>query len=87
MEAGDDRGPAPQGRRGPARPPEGRDEFNLVEFPLTLLTDRAPRGQKTPEWEDEITELRRGSPHPSGVGGIAALRPCYGLAILYNCTL
>ena len=62
MEAGDDRGPDPQGRRGPARPPEGRDEFNLVEFPLTLLTDRAPRGQKTLEWEDEITDKATGSP-------------------------
>ena len=51
MDAGEDRGPDPQGRRGPARPPEGRDEFNLVEFPLTLLTDRAPRGQKTLEWK------------------------------------
>ena len=41
MEAREDRGSDPQGRREPARPPEGRDEFNLVEFPLTLLTDRA----------------------------------------------
>src|SRR3954462_639327 len=25
----------------------GRDEMNLAEFPITLLADRAPRGQKT----------------------------------------
>jgi hypothetical protein len=62
MEAGEDRGPDPQGRRGPARPPEGRDEFNLVEFPLTLLSDRAPRTQKTLEWEDEITDKGTGLP-------------------------
>jgi plasmid replication initiation protein len=62
MEATEDRGPDPQGRRGPARSPEGRDEFNLVEFPLTLLTDRAPRAQKTLEWEDEITDKATGLP-------------------------
>lgn len=33
-----------------ARPPNlraGRDEMNLAEFPLALLADRAPKGQKT----------------------------------------
>ena len=62
MEAGGDRGRDPQGRREPARLPEGRDEFNLVEFPLTLLTDRSPRAQKTLEWEDEITDKATGAP-------------------------
>jgi hypothetical protein len=62
MEAMEDRGPNPRRRREPARPPEGRDEFNLVEFPLTLLTDRAPRAKKTLEWEDEITDKATGLP-------------------------
>lgn len=31
----------------PVPPRSGRDEMNLAEFPLALLTDRAPQGQKT----------------------------------------
>ncbi|MDR3638178.1 MAG: replication initiator protein A [Isosphaeraceae bacterium] len=31
----------------PANPRAGRDEMNLAEFPLALLADRAPKGQKT----------------------------------------
>jgi hypothetical protein len=44
------------GRKRILRPSEGRDEFNLAEFPLTLLTDRTPRELKTLRWEDEITD-------------------------------
>ena len=34
----------------------GRDEMNLVEFPLTTLADRAPRGCKTLVFEDRILD-------------------------------
>ena len=34
----------------------GRDEMNLVEFPLALLSERAPRGVLTLECSDEIEE-------------------------------
>lgn len=44
------------GRKRIVRSAEGRDEFNLAEFPLTLLTDRTPRDLKTLRWEDEITD-------------------------------
>src|SRR4051794_38835185 len=30
----------------------GRDEMNLAEFPITLLADRVPRGQKTLVFRD-----------------------------------
>src|SRR3954454_6886480 len=30
----------------------GRDEMNLAEFPITLLADRAPQGQKTLVFRD-----------------------------------
>jgi hypothetical protein len=49
-------------RRDAVRSIEGRDEFNLVEFPLTVLTDRAPRGRKDLEWEDEIVDKATGLP-------------------------
>jgi len=62
MEDMGDRGPDPRDHRRPARLSEGRDEFNLVEFPLTLLTDRVPRQKKTLEWEDEITDKATGLP-------------------------
>src|SRR5688572_23556302 len=32
----------------------GRDEMNLAEFPLGTLSDRAPAGEKTLEFEDRI---------------------------------
>ena len=32
----------------------GRDEMNFAEFPLALLTDRAPKDQKTIEAQDRI---------------------------------
>jgi plasmid replication initiation protein len=35
----------------------GRDEMNLAEFPITLLTDRAPEGQKTLCYEDKHGKL------------------------------
>lgn len=34
------------------RPRSGRDEMNLAEYPLSLLADRAPKGQKTLEYEN-----------------------------------
>lgn len=39
---------------------EGRDESNLVEFPLTSLTDRPPAGRKTLEWRDEVVDRSTG---------------------------
>jgi Replication initiator protein A len=35
----------------------GRDEMNLAEFPITLLTDRSPRDQKTLCYEDAHGKL------------------------------
>lgn len=35
---------------------EGRDEMNLVEFPLTLLTEKTTEGQTSLRWEDSVTE-------------------------------
>jgi Replication initiator protein A len=32
----------------------GKDEMNLAEFPITLLTDRVPEGQKILQYQDEI---------------------------------
>jgi hypothetical protein len=32
----------------------GRDEMNIAEFPITLLADRAPRGQRRIEYADRI---------------------------------
>jgi hypothetical protein len=32
----------------------GKDEMNLAEFPITLLTDRVPKGQKLLQYRDEI---------------------------------
>lgn len=49
-----------EGRTKFVRSPEGRDEFNLAEFPLTVLTDRTPGGSRTVEWEDEITDRATG---------------------------
>src|SRR3954453_1825533 len=44
------RSPERQDIREPARQ-VGRDEMNLAEFPITLLTDRVPDGVKTLEFE------------------------------------
>src|SRR3954451_16569962 len=38
----------------------GRDEMNFAEFPLALLTDRAPSDLKTLETEDQIYDERKG---------------------------
>lgn len=37
-----------------------RDELNLAEFPIALLTDRVPNGVKTLEFQDEIFDQKRG---------------------------
>jgi hypothetical protein len=34
----------------PALPP-GKDEMNFAEYPIALLTDRAPKGQTSIEYE------------------------------------
>lgn len=38
---------------------QGRDEMNLVEFPLTLLTEKTIPGQNALRWEDDILENGR----------------------------
>ncbi len=38
----------------------GRDEMNIAEFPITLLTDRAPRGLTKIEHKDRIFDPRTG---------------------------
>jgi len=38
----------------------GRDELNLAEFPLAALTERLPKGTKTLEFNDEITDKSSG---------------------------
>ena len=38
----------------------GRDELNLAEFPITLLADRAPEGQKTLVFQDKIYDEGEG---------------------------
>src|SRR3954468_24469999 len=35
----------------------GRDEMNLAEFPIALLADRVPKGQKTLYFEDQHGRL------------------------------
>ena len=40
--------------------PFGKDELNLAEFPIALLADRVPAGQKTMEFEDEIFDEGKG---------------------------
>ena len=43
------------------RPTGGRDELNLAEFPITLLTDRVPDGCKTLEFEDSVFDSQANS--------------------------
>src|SRR3954454_319798 len=38
----------------------GRDEMNLAEFPITLLTDRVPKDQSEAVYQDEIHDERTG---------------------------
>lgn len=42
------------------KPTGGRDELNLAEFPITLLSDRVPKGCKTLVFEIEPKESRVG---------------------------
>ena len=42
----------------PAFPP-GKDEMNFAEFPIALLTDRVPKGQKSIEFVDSIYDEKR----------------------------
>ena len=43
----------------------GRDEMNLAEFPIALLTDRVPKDQKEAIYQDEIHDERTGKgPRP-----------------------
>jgi hypothetical protein len=44
------------------RPTGGRDELNLAEFPITLLSDRAPKGCKTLVFEIEPLDRQTGQP-------------------------
>jgi hypothetical protein len=39
---------------------DGRDENNLAEFPLSVLTDNVPAGVKTLEFEDTMTDWESG---------------------------
>src|SRR3954454_22093945 len=38
----------------------GRDELNLAEFPITLLSDRVPKDCKTLVFEDEYHDRQTG---------------------------
>src|SRR5579884_3759312 len=38
----------------------GRDELNLAEFPITLLSDRVPDGCKTLIFEDKVFDQQAG---------------------------
>ena len=62
----------------PATP--GKDEMNFAEFPIALLTDRAPKGQKSIKFED--TGLRRAAEEAhypqAGHRGIGGIRPAHG---------
>jgi hypothetical protein len=37
----------------------GKDEMNFAEFPIALLTDRVPKGQKSIKFQDEIFDQKR----------------------------
>jgi hypothetical protein len=39
-------------------PSDGRDELNLAEFPITLLAERVPDGQKTLEFQDAVRDQK-----------------------------
>jgi hypothetical protein len=39
--------------------PNGKDEMNFAEFPIALLSDRVPKGQKSIEFVDQIYDARR----------------------------
>ena len=44
----------------PALSGNGRDELNLAEFPITVLTDKVPRGLKTLTFSDQIKDHATG---------------------------
>lgn len=44
------------------KPIGGRDELNLAEFPITLLSDRVPKGCKTLVFEIEPRDIQSGKP-------------------------
>src|SRR3954463_10564123 len=44
------------------RPTGGRDELSLAEFPITLLSDRVPKGCKTLVFEIEPRDRQSGHP-------------------------
>src|SRR3954453_901526 len=37
-----------------------KDEMNLAEFPIALVTDRVPEGEKTIRFQDRIFDQRKG---------------------------
>jgi Replication initiator protein A len=43
----------------PSPLPNGKDEMNFAEFPIALLSDRVPKGQKSIEFVDQIYDVRR----------------------------
>ncbi len=43
----------------PPRLPSGKDEMNFAEFPIALLTDKVPKGQKLIKFEDQIFDEKR----------------------------
>jgi hypothetical protein len=43
----------------PSPLPNGKDEMNFAEFPIALLSDRVPKGQKSIEFVDQIYDARR----------------------------
>lgn len=50
-------------KRRPKKQPlplDGRDELNLAEFPIAVLTDRVPEGQNTLEFQDTIHDPQSG---------------------------
>jgi hypothetical protein len=49
-----------KGRTGGYQLPDGRDELNLAEFPIALLSDRASPGTKTMEFRDRIFDRGTG---------------------------
>lgn len=50
-------GPQPENEVVPPTVLVGRDEMNLAEFPIALLADRVPKGQKTLYFEDRHGRL------------------------------
>jgi len=39
--------------------PSGKDEMNFAEFPIALLTDKVPKGQKVLKFQDQIFDEKR----------------------------